>query len=106
VSARTEGKTMSKDRAIGRAIEQAKTPRAEREDADPPAVREAVVRIFAFSHTRVERDGRPLYSPDWIQKPPELLYYLLSHAEGRTKEQIGLALWPSCGAASTTPSTA
>jgi two-component SAPR family response regulator len=99
VSARTEGKAMSKERAIGRAIEQAKTPRDEREDADPPAVREAVVRIFAFGNRRVERDGRPLDSPDWSQKPRELLYFLLSHPEGRTKEQIGLALWPEASTA-------
>jgi two-component SAPR family response regulator len=44
---------------------------------------------------RVEKDGYPLdSSPDWIQKPRELLFYLLSHPKGRTKEQIGLALWP------------
>jgi two-component SAPR family response regulator len=43
----------------------------------------------------VEKGGRSLASsPDWILKPRELLYYLLSHPEGRTKEQIGLALWP------------
>jgi two-component SAPR family response regulator len=42
----------------------------------------------------VEKGGHPLDSADWIQKPRELLYYLLSHPEGRTKEQIGLALWP------------
>jgi two-component SAPR family response regulator len=42
----------------------------------------------------VERDGLPIDSPDWTYKPKELLYYLLSHPEGRTKEQVGLALWP------------
>jgi two-component SAPR family response regulator len=41
----------------------------------------------------VDKDGRPLDSPDWLQKSRELLYYLLSHPP-RTKEQIGLALWP------------
>jgi len=47
----------------------------------------------------VEKEGLPLDSPDWIQKPRELLYYLLSHPEGRTKEQIGLALWPEASTA-------
>ena len=55
--------------------------------------------IFAFGPARVERAGLPLDSPDWIQKTRELLYYLLSHPEGRTKEQIGLALWPEASTA-------
>jgi two-component SAPR family response regulator len=55
----------------------------------------AGLRIFALGPARVEKDGLPLdSSPDWIHKPRELLFYLLSHPEGRTKEQIGLALWP------------
>jgi two-component SAPR family response regulator len=52
------------------------------------------MRIFAFGRARVEREGVPIDSPDLIHKSRELLYYLLSHPEGRTKEQIGLALWP------------
>jgi two-component SAPR family response regulator len=47
----------------------------------------------------VEKDGEYVDSPDWIQKSRELLYYLLSHPEGRTKEQIGLALWPEASTA-------
>jgi two-component SAPR family response regulator len=48
----------------------------------------------------VEKGGRPLASsPDWIHKPRELLFYLLSHPKGRTKEQIGLALWPEASSA-------
>jgi predicted ATPase/DNA-binding SARP family transcriptional activator len=52
------------------------------------------LRIIALGPERVEKVGRPIESADFIQKPRELLYYLLSHPEGRTKEQIGLALWP------------
>ena len=52
------------------------------------------LRIVALGPERVEKGGRPIDSPDFIQKPRELLYYLLSHRDGRTKEQIGLALWP------------
>jgi DNA-binding SARP family transcriptional activator len=57
-----------------------------------------VVRVFVLGHARVEREGMPIDSPDLIQKPRELLYYLLSHPEGRTKEQIVLALWPDASA--------
>jgi len=61
--------------------------------ARPDATR-ATLHIFALGRARVERDGLPIDSPDLIQKSRELLYYLLAHPEGRTKEQIGLALWP------------
>jgi hypothetical protein len=60
----------------------------------------AELRIFALGPARVEKGGRPLASsPDWILKPRELLFYLLSHPEGRTKEQIGLTLWPEASTA-------
>ena len=69
------------------------------------------MRIFALGPARVEKDGIPIDSPDWVHKSRELLYYLLSHPEGRTREQKE---WPSgprprlpnLEAASTTPSTA
>jgi len=64
------------------------------EDAPPDAEGTAALHVFALGRARVEREGDLIDSPDWIQKPRELLYYLLSHPEGRTKEQIGLALWP------------
>ena len=39
-------------------------------------------------------------STDWgSAKPRELLFYLLGHPQGRTKEQIGLALWPEASPA-------
>ncbi len=56
------------------------------------------LRIFALGPARVEKDGAPIDSPDWVPKSRELLYYLLSHPEGRTKERIGLALWPEASA--------
>jgi hypothetical protein len=37
-----------------------------------------VLRIFALGPSRVEKEGQPLTSNDWIQKPRELLFYLLS----------------------------
>ena len=53
------------------------------------------MRIFALGRARVERGDQDLSLADWTYaKPKELLYYLLSHPEGRTKGQIGLVLWP------------
>jgi predicted ATPase/DNA-binding SARP family transcriptional activator len=66
--------------------------------AVPHGAREAPLCVFALGRARVEKDGLPVDSPDLIQKPRELLYYLLSHPEGKTKEQIGLALWPEASA--------
>ena len=66
----------------------------EEEVIHAPTTEAAVLRVFALGSARVEKSGRPLDSPDWIHKSRELLFYLLSHQEGRTKEQIGLALWP------------
>jgi DNA-binding SARP family transcriptional activator len=90
----SEGLAMSPEQATEYALGEPTTPHEE-EDTDPPASGKVVLRVFALGPARVEKDGRPLASsPDWVQKPRELLYYLLSHPEGRTKEQIGLALWP------------
>ncbi|CAN5819005.1 hypothetical protein BH23GEM9_BH23GEM9_15660 [soil metagenome] len=55
----------------------------------------AAVAIRALGPLEIRRDGRALTNEDWTYaKPRELLFYLLSHGEGRTKEQIGLDLWP------------
>ena len=55
----------------------------------------ADLRIFALGPARVERGEQPLAPSDFgYAKPRELLFYLLSYPEGRTKGQIGLALWP------------
>jgi len=66
VGAWSEGKAMSKERAIERAIDEAKARRDEGEHANPPAAGSTVMRIFALGHARVEQDGRPLDSPEWI----------------------------------------
>ena len=93
-----EGRAMTPEQAIEYALSEPETPREE-EDAHLPPVSADVLRVFALGPARVERGGRPLASPEWIQKPRELLFYLLSHPDGRTKEQIGLALWPDASAA-------
>jgi predicted ATPase/DNA-binding SARP family transcriptional activator len=53
------------------------------------------LRIFALGPASVECDGHALSPADFgYAKPRELLFYLLSYPEGRTKGQIGLDLWP------------
>lgn len=98
-----EGRAMDPEQAIEYALEEPQEAPHE-EDSNPAAAGtvlppenaagSAGVRVFALGAARVEKGGRTLDSPDWIHKSRELLYYLLSHPEGRTKEQIGLALWP------------
>ncbi len=52
------------------------------------------VRIHGLGAGQVYRDDRLLAPSAWsYAKPRELLYYLLSYPN-RTKEQIGVALWP------------
>ncbi len=54
--------------------------------------------LRGFGPGRVERQGRPLTSADWTyNKAREMLFYLACHPP-RTKEQIGLALWPDISA--------
>jgi tetratricopeptide (TPR) repeat protein len=85
-----EGRAMSPEQDIEYALEP--TPHTEQEeDAHPPAAGAAALRAVALGPARVEKGGRPLDSADWIQKPQELLFYLLSRPP-RTKEQIGLGL--------------
>ena len=102
----SEGRAMSPERAIEYALEEAAPdPPAQSPPRPPiapaPARQRTMrrLRIFALGPARVEKEGLTVDSPDWIQKSRELLYYLLSHPEGRTKEQLGLALWPEASTA-------
>ena len=57
------------------------------------------LRISAFGPGRVYRGEYALTTSDWIySKVRELLFYLLC-SPSRTKEQIGLALWPDASPA-------
>lgn len=52
------------------------------------------LRIHGLGVTQVYRQDRLLTSADWTYaKPRELMYFLLAYPT-RTKEQIGVALWP------------
>jgi DNA-binding SARP family transcriptional activator len=64
--------------------------------ARPPTI--PSLRITALGAGRVELGDRSLAAADWTYaKPRELLFYLTDHAD-RTKEQVGLALWPEASA--------
>lgn len=86
--------------AVEYALDELKKP--DEEDArsahteTAPAVAKATLRlrIFALSTARVEVAGHTLASSEWTYaKSRELLFYLLSHPP-RTREQVGLDLWP------------
>jgi DNA-binding SARP family transcriptional activator len=60
----------------------------------------SVLRVRALGGLAIERDGEPLPDTAWsYAKPRELLLFLLCHPEGRTREQVGLAMWPEASAA-------
>jgi DNA-binding SARP family transcriptional activator len=53
------------------------------------------LRVSALGPLQVFVGERLIESSAWgSARPRELLVYLLSHPEGRTKEQVGLAFWP------------
>jgi predicted ATPase/DNA-binding SARP family transcriptional activator len=61
----------------------------------PRSARTVELRILALGPLEIRRGERLVTAPEWgSAKPRELLLHLLEHPEGRTKEQIGLALWP------------
>jgi DNA-binding SARP family transcriptional activator len=56
--------------------------------------------VYALGGLRVCVGARAVPAAAWgSARPRELLAYLLAHPEGRTKEQVGLALWPEASAA-------
>ncbi len=63
--------------------------------AAPPAADSGPdLRVLALGQSKVYRDERLLSTADWTYaKPREMLFFLLSHPP-RTKEQIGVMLWP------------
>ena len=58
------------------------------------------MRVRALGRLVIDRDDEPLPATAWsYAKPRELMLYLLCHPEGRTRDQVGLALWPEASAA-------
>lgn len=59
-----------------------------------------VLKVRTLGPLEIECDGRMLRGEEWQhQKPKELLLYLLTHPEGRSRDQIGLVFWPEATAA-------
>jgi predicted ATPase/DNA-binding SARP family transcriptional activator len=56
--------------------------------------------VLALGPLQVYRRGELLAPEAWgSAKPRELLLFLLTHPEGCTKDQVGLALWPDASSA-------
>jgi two-component SAPR family response regulator len=53
------------------------------------------ISIFVLGRTRVELDGKPVNAVEWVnqKRTRELFFFLLSHPEGKTREEIGDILW-------------
>jgi predicted ATPase/two-component SAPR family response regulator len=85
-----DGRLMAPEQAVAYALDK----RSAVETQSAPEL----LRVFALGQTRVYRGEHDLASSDWIYaKTRELLFYLLSYPS-RTKEQVGLALWPDASA--------
>jgi predicted ATPase/DNA-binding SARP family transcriptional activator len=68
---------------------------AERQPGGAPGLR-----VRALGPLEIARAGEPLGAESWAAaKPRELLLFLLTRPEGRTREQIALALWPDASPA-------
>jgi DNA-binding SARP family transcriptional activator len=62
--------------------------------------RPAALRVLALGALEIFVDGAPVPPKAWhYAKSRELLLHLLWFPEGRTREQIGLALWPDASTA-------
>ncbi len=68
--------------------------------ADEPPVGEHGLAVRALGSLEIDLDGRRLGPGDWSHsRPRELLVLLLCHPAGRTRQEVGLALWPGSSAA-------
>jgi predicted ATPase/DNA-binding SARP family transcriptional activator len=68
-------------------------PPTTRPTASP--VETSVLEVRALGPLEILRNGAVLPDSAWrYARPRELLLFLLSHPEGRTRDQIGLVFWP------------
>ena len=89
----SQGKTMGLEEIIAYALHQADV--FLEPQMSMPEWSTAGLRVFALGPTRVFCDERLLVPADWtFAKPKELLFYLLAESP-RTKEQIGVVIWPN-----------
>ncbi len=97
-----EGRALTLDRANAYALERTEDG-GRLTEATVPGPPSSVVgqqlRLLALGPAQVVRGERVLTPSDWTYaKVKELLFYLLCHT-ARTREQIGLALWPDASPA-------
>jgi predicted ATPase/DNA-binding SARP family transcriptional activator len=64
--------------------------------ATPPRAADLVVSLFGGVHVEVQ--GHPVDAWSYA-KPKELLAFLLAHPRGRTRAEIGAAIWPDAAPA-------
>jgi non-specific serine/threonine protein kinase len=65
-----------------------------------PVAAVPALRVLALGTVEVSVDGAPLHPKAWgYAKARELLLFLLLHPEGRTRDQVGVALWPDASPA-------
>lgn len=75
-----------------RELETVRRELAGEEASELPEPTYPVLQIDALGGSRVLQDTRPV---SWrTNQAKELFFYLLTHSEGRTKEQVGVAIWP------------
>ena len=105
-AAMAEGGGMGRAGVLALAAKESPEPAAPEPEAAAHTVQgeglraRVALRVRAFGALEIELDGAPLASDAWRSaKPRELLLYLLSHPEGRTREQLGLVFWPEASAA-------
>jgi len=94
-----EGRRLDIDGTLALAERVVAMEASERPAAPTTAASEPAVRVVSLGAVRVERHGVPVPLAEWkYAKARELLFLLLLHPEGRTREQIGIALWPDVSA--------
>lgn len=97
-----EGAGWTTDETVAAALTEAARHTTERRIAAPsgPKPREIAadrskLRVLALGPLQVFVGDRAIDAAMWgSSRPRELLVYLMMHPEGRTKEQVGLAMWP------------
>ena len=110
--ARNAGRGMSLIEALDFALDAAaKCPAFNEEEpttntAEYAAVRlepksaSAALRVSALGSLEVSVDGAPVPPKAWgYAKARELMLFLLLHPDGRTRDQVGAALWPDASSA-------
>jgi DNA-binding SARP family transcriptional activator len=110
-AARAEGRALTPTAAIDHAITvasnagdadviDAMTQTGEYEIVRAEASSHCGLRLSALGPLEVVVDGLPIAQKRWgYAKARELLLLLLTYPDGRTREQIGAALWPDASAA-------